>query len=345
MGLYRRGKTYWFTITYEGKRIQKSTDTDDKKLAKKIYSKTMFDLIEGSYFEAAKLKKITFNDMATKYVQRYEKSRDKASLKRLLPVFGEMVIADITTEAVSDYRHERLKVARPATVYQELALMRRMFNVARREWKWGKDNPVSALSFSVGNSNARDRWLTSKEEQFLLSAATNPFWLRSMLLVALHTGMRQGEILGLKWQNVDLKRRMVRVVKSKNGEKRGIPMSDTLFGVLKGISVRDISGRVFPISYSSVRHAYDKLVAKTCFEDFHFHDLRHTFATRLVQNGVDLYKVKELLGHKSISMTMRYAHHCPDSLRASVDILDSCYKSATVEYNKSRVVEKILLNQ
>ena len=135
---------------------------------------------------------------------------------------------------------------------------------------------------------------------------------------------------------------MVRVVKSKNGEKRGIPMSDTLFNVLKGIRVRDISGRVFPISYSSVRHAFDKLMVKACFEDFHFHDLRHTFATRLVQNGVDLYKVKELLGHKSISVTMRYAHHCPDSLRSSVDILDSCYKSATIEYNISHVVGKTL---
>ncbi len=151
----------------------------------------------------------------------------------------------------------------------------------------------------------------------------------TLIMVALHTGMRRGEILDLKWQNVDLLRRAIRVVKSKNGEKRTIPMSNTLFNLLKSVSIRDISGRVFPISGSSLRQAFDKVAAKSGLEDFRFHDLRHTFATRLVQNGVDLYKVKELLGHKTISMTMRYAHHCPESLRSSVEVLDNCYNSAT----------------
>jgi len=81
----------------------------------------------------------------------------------------------------------------------------------------------------------------------------------------------------------------------------------------------------------SLRAAFDKALGKAKIEDFHFHDLRHTFATRLVQNGVDLYKVKELLGHKTIAMTMRYAHHCPEILRSSVEVLDRCYNSATVE--------------
>jgi len=121
----------------------------------------------------------------------------------------------------------------------------------------------------------------------------------------------------------------MRIVKSKNGERRTIPISNTLFNVLKGVNVRDISGRVFPISGSSLRQAFDKLVVKTDLEDFRFHDLRHTFATRLVQNGVDLYKVKELLGHKTIAMTMRYAHHYPESLRSSIEVLDNCYNSAT----------------
>jgi integrase len=141
--------------------------------------------------------------------------------------------------------------------------------------------------------------------------------------------MRRGEILDLRWQNVDLLKRLIRVVKSKNGEKRTIPMSNTLFNLFKVVNVRDISGRVFPISGSSLRQAFDKAVAKTNLEDFRFYDLRHTFATRLVQNGVDLYKVKELLGHKTITMTMRYAHHYPESLRSSVEVLDNCYNSAT----------------
>jgi integrase len=205
-----------------------------------------------------------------------------------------------------------------------------MFNVAIREWEWTKDNPVSRLSFSVGNSNARDRWLSDEEETILMKAATNPWWLRNFLNVALHTDMRRGEILNLKWMDVDMKRRIVTVVKSKNGEKRAIPMNNTLYNTIDSIKVRDISGKVFPISKSIVRHAFDKTVEKAGIDDFRLHDCRHTFATRLVQKGCDLYRLSKLLGHKSISMTMRYAHHYPESLRSSVELLDECDKSVTL---------------
>lgn len=204
-----------------------------------------------------------------------------------------------------------------------------MFNVARREWKWIKENPAADLSFSIGNSNARDRWLSLDEEQRLLSAATNPNWLRSLLVTALHTGMRRGEILNLQWQDIDFQRKLLTVHKSKNGEKRSIPLSSTLSDVFKGIKVLNISGKVFSISVISLRAAFDMTLGKAGMKDFHFHDLRHTFATRLVQAGVDFYRVKELLGHKTINMTMRYAHHYPESLRSSIDVLDRNYDNST----------------
>jgi integrase len=321
---------------------QEPTGTGNKKLAEKIYAKTLTEIVEERYFDSVKAKRITLSEMVDKYMQKYEKERDIHTIKKLLHAFGHMTLAEIKTEMISDYMDDRLKKVKPATVYQELALMRRMYNVARREWKWTKDNPVADLSFSVGNENARDRWLTLEEEKTLLNAATNPGWLRSMLVVALHTGMRRGEVLNLKWKDLDFSRRLVMVQKSKNKEKRSIPMSKTLHGILFGQKVRDISGRVFPVAVRSLREAFGKTLAKTDIEDFRFHDLRHTFATRLVQNGVDLYKVKELLGHKTITMTMRYAHHYPESLRASVEVLDDCYNSATVGITGLIKAQKIL---
>jgi len=329
MGLYRRGNFFWFSISYQGNRIQESLKTDNKKLADKLYAKVLTDIIEGRYFDAVKAKSTTFEDMTDKYLKEHAHSRDATTIKPLRAFFAGLMISQMRTKVVAEYRNMRLQSVKPATIYQELALLRRMFNVAIKEWEWFKDNPVSRLSFSVGNRNARDRWLTLEEETLLLEKATNPVWLRSLLMVALHTGMRRGEILDLRWQNVDLLKRLIRVVKSKNGEKRGVPMSNTLYALFKDINVRDISGKVFPISKSSVRHAFDDAVEKAGLEDFRFHDLRHTFATRLVQNGVDLFKVKELLGHKTITMTMRYAHHYPESLRSSVEVLDTCYNSAT----------------
>lgn len=329
MGLYKRNNIYWFQLTYDGRRIQESLKTTDKRQAERLYAKVMTDIIEGRYFEQNLAKTTSYDQMVTKYLEEHEHSRDEHTLKKLNAWFTGLTLFEITTRRVAEYRTARLREVKPATLYQELALLRRMFNVAIKEWEWLKDNPVSRLSFSVGNKNARDRWLTVEEEQWLLQCATNPQWLRPLLIMALHTGMRRGEILNVTWKDIDFTRRMFRIERSKNGEKRGIPMSRFLLETLRQLKVRGISGRLFAISERSLRVAFETAVGKAGIENFHFHDLRHTFATRLVQNGVDLYKVKELLGHKSLTMTMRYAHHYPESLRGSIEILDGCYNSAT----------------
>jgi len=337
MGLYKRkgSRFYWMTFRVNSRKVYESTKTTNKKLAERIYAKRLTEITEGKYFETAKIKSIKFEDMVTKYISEHSHSRDSRTAKILLRFFAGFTISQITTKVVSEYRSMRLKEVKPATVYQELALLRRMFNVAIREWEWLRDNPVSRLSFSVGNKNARDRWLTPEEEERLIENATNPYWLRALLLMALHTGMRRGEILNLRWSNINFLKRTIIVVKSKNDEKRTIPMSNTLYNLLNSIDVRDISGRVFPISGSSLRQAFDKLVFKTSLEDFRFHDLRHTFATRLIQAGINIYVIKELLGHKTITMTMRYAHHYPESLRHGVEVMDkNSYNLVTLGVKK-----------
>jgi integrase len=326
--LYQRNSIWYFDIRVNGERKRISTKTKNRKLAERIYAQQLLDVEEGRWFEKKKAKSISFREMTEKYLRKYHRIRDEHTVKKLLPAFGHLKLAEVTTEIISDYRDERLKKVKPATIYQELSLMRRMFNVARKEWKWTKENPVADLSFSVGNKNARDRWLTIDQEENLIENATNPIWLRPLLTTALHTGMRKGEIFNLCWPHVDFNRKLIMVVKSKNGEKRTIPMSDTLFQTLQSIKVRDISGRVFPIADRSLRVAFEKALAKSGIRDFRFHDLRHTFATKLVQNGVDLYKVKELLGHKTLAMTTRYAHHYPESLRSGIAVLDQLHDLA-----------------
>lgn len=156
-------------------------------------------------------------------------------------------------------------------------------------------------------------------------------------LFALNTGMRRGEILSLTWKGVDLFRKTVTVFLSKNGERRTIPINETVFNLLKEKSkVRQLSTHLvfYSRAYSGInvhnlRRAFISVLSKTGIENFHFHDLRHTFATRLVQKGVDIYKVQRLLGHKTPTMTQRYAHHYPESLRDGVDVLDQEEKPIT----------------
>jgi integrase len=145
--------------------------------------------------------------------------------------------------------------------------------------------------------------------------------------IALDTGLRRGELLGLRWENLDVRNRMIRVEKTKNGERRDVPMTDRVFDLFQGIPRRLDTPYVFagedgrPQEY--VKTAWGSALRRAGIENFTFHDLRHTFASYLVMGGVDIRTVQTLLGHKSIAMTMRYAHLSPAHLREAIAVLGS----------------------
>jgi integrase len=176
--------------------------------------------------------------------------------------------------------------------------------------------------------NEVDRWLTANEEERRL-ASSSP-WLREIIRFALNTSMRQGKILNLQWQHVDFTRGTLMVMKSKNGTRRTIPLNSTVYELFaaKQAATGASCGRVFKTPLGNTLQVRF-LVREFCeardragIPDFRFHDMRHTFATRLVQRGIDLYRVQWLLGHKTGTMTQRYAHYSPESLRDGVNVLD-----------------------
>lgn len=333
MGLVKRGDVWWMSFTYQGKQVRKSTGTGDRRLADAILAKVKVQIVEGQYFERAAAESHTFKELMDRYekehVARKLRHRGlKGYMKNLRAFFGERTLADVTPKDIVAYKNKRYEDGMaPATINRELANLKKAFNLAMREWEWCHQNPVSRVSMEKEN-NKRDRWLTEEEESRLLGSCRP--WLRDLVLFALHTGMRMGEILELTWRGVDFTRRTVTVFRSKNGERRTIPVNETVLQVLKEKSkVRSLnSDRVFcskiftPLESGHLRRAFRLALSKAKIEEFHFHDLRHTFATRLVQAGIDLYKVQQLLGHKSPIMTQRYAHHYPESLRDGVEILD-----------------------
>ena len=156
-----------------------------------------------------------------------------------------------------------------------------------------------------------------------------------------------GEIRELTWEGVDVFRKTVTVFRSKNGERRTIPINSLVLDVLKRkAKLRSIkSGYVFPsdtntlLDDSHLRRVFRGAMKLCHIENFHFHDLRHTFATRLVQSGIDLYKVQCLLGHKSPIMTQRYAHHYPESLREGVEMLEKYRLASTGGTNLAHMAQ------
>jgi site-specific recombinase XerD len=249
-------------------------------------------------------------------------------VKGLNVFFRDYMVAEITVRMINEYKNKRRSDGvKPATINRELATIKKAFNLALKQWEWVTQNPVMTVAMEREN-NKRDRWLSDEEQEKLLKVITPEF--KELVIFALNTGMRLSEVLTLSWKGVDLFRKTITVFKSKKNEKRTIPINGTIFEMLKSRArVRSIkTDLVFP---SRVRTVIDKCNAGKIFrsaveeagiEDFKFHDLRHTFATRLVQAGCDIYKVQNLLGHKSPTMTQRYAHHCPESLRDAVLKLD-----------------------
>ncbi len=149
---------------------------------------------------------------------------------------------------------------------------------------------------------------------------------RSLVITALHTGMRRGEILGLTWDQVNMAQGMIRLTHTKNGESREIPINDTVRSVLAGLRTRIDVPWVFHdeegYKFKNTRKRFEAACKRVELTNFHFHDLRHTFASWLVMAGVPLITVSELMGHKSITMTMRYAHLSPQHKAHAVCSLD-----------------------
>ncbi|MEE9441769.1 MAG: site-specific integrase [candidate division Zixibacteria bacterium] len=226
---------------------------------------------------------------------------------------------DVQSLIIEKYKNARSKEVSAASVNIELACLKHMFTKAI-EWDIVVDNPVKRVKLFRENSG-RIRYLTKPEIQRLLSEC--PDRLLPIVIMAIYTGMRLGEILNLGWEDIDFNQKTIYILDSKSGYGRDIPMSEPIMFAIKGMPKRTeyIFTRPNGKQINDFRTAYANALKKVNIEDFTFHDLRHTFASHLVMNGTDLFTVKELIGHQTIEMTLRYSHLSPEHKRHAVESL------------------------
>ena len=350
MALYKRDTVWWMSFTHNGKQIRRSTETEDKKLAIRIFDKLKGEIAEGKWFEKPLGDGYTFKDLMDKYMTEYSAlnkapkshERDKGLRKNLEPVFGDLILTEISPMQISEYKvKRRMEGASPRTVNYELTLMGHAFNLAIREWEWLKDNPVNKIKKEKVD-NFIERWLTLEEEEKLKEAS--PKWLQDIIIFAIHTGLRESEILDLIWRQVDLNRRTITIYEQKNKSVDTLPLSQTVVNLLlKKIKYpHNENDHVFRntcenrILTSNLIKTFQVAVKKSGIRRLRFHDLRHTFATRLVQNGVDLLTLQKLGRWKEIKMVMRYAHHCTESLRAGIEVMDKIQYGVITNLSQSQ---------
>lgn len=266
-----------------------------------------------------------------------DRPRDIHATKALYHHFAGLHLDDITPQHVNDYKRQRRQQGRQdATIRKELSVLQTAIRYAAREWGWHNANPLHGRL--PQKSSGRIRWLTREEADALVQACDKRApWLPDMIVLALNTGMRRGEILQLEWSRVDLGQRLIHLAPQHQKSRRHgtIPLNTTATQLLRnrfhhGDHVFENAGG--PIG--SIKRSFATACRNANLVDVRFHDLRHTFASWLIQAGVPLAQVSEAMRHSDIRMTMAYAHLAPDAARAAVDVLDTVAETVTTEQRK-----------
>ena len=362
----KRGKSW--LIDYRnphGKRVRLAFKK--KKDAEAELGKRVSLIAENRYLDVKKEFKTTLKDLTEKYTENFTHPTKKTYCEIFKDYFGEnTLLANIRYVDLETYRN-RLKqkptfygtVRRESTVNREMSCLHHLFTKAV-EWDMIEQNPFGkGKSLLLKENNTRLRFLSEDEIIRLLNSS--PKYLRNIIECALNTGMRRGEMLSLKWDQI--RNGFIYLKKTKTKEPRQIPINDSLEALFKNIrkehglkskyvflydgqiietkSGKMRKGKTEPRPVKNLKKTFKSALKRADINDFRFHDLRHTFASQLLMKGGSLKDVQELLGHKDIKMTMRYAHLTQEHKRKAVNLLNSLTAQSGHTENKWGSAEKL----
>jgi integrase len=300
-----------------------------KSHAEKWARKAEIEIEEGTHFDKQEAASHTITDLVDRYInEELSKLAESDWRMRARQLnwwksnIGKLTLNRITPALLVEYRNKLLndpndkgQTRGGATVNRYMAAMSAAFGIAVTEWQWVKENPFSRVRREK-ESEGRIRFLSSDERSSLLESCkqSDNKKLYLITLLALSTGMRQSEIMTLKWDQINFDRRVITLYKTKNKDIRVVP--------LVGFAAKEFGGHnkirsihnpyVFVGRYASHAHfprkAWETAVRRARIEDFTFHDCRHSTASELAMNGASLHEIAAVLGHKTLAMVQRYAH-------------------------------------
>ena len=340
---FKRGRAWYVRGTVRGVHVYETTGTADKAKAEEYRARREAEVYDRSI--GGERGHHTFGEAVLIYLQARQPgaSYRYSTIRPLVDHFEKWPIERITQSAIDDYIKDHHQKAAPATIIRSVvtpmtAVLR---TAAKRGW-------CAVPSFERPKvTTPKTRWLTEEEATRLIEASAPH--LKPLIIFFLNTGARLSEALRLDWSDVDLKARKAAFHETKNGTSRGVPLNDDAWMALANLPHR--KGRVFltqkgrpyrdsnGMGGSPIRTALKAAARRAEIDNFKgAHALRHTFASRLVMAGVNLRTVAELMGHKSITMTMRYAHLSPDHLKSAVDVISNGAKSVQPTSKNPQVI-------
>ena len=319
-GIVFKESCWWVRLYVNGR--EKWYRADNKSQAKALYGRLKADQREGKYFD--KPRSVPFKELAKDYQMAVDARRrrvgdDHARLARWMATFGEQDANTITARQIERVLADLQGEGRqPATLLRYLTVLKAVFNRGKR-LSLLRENPAALVANPKPN-NVLVRYLTDDQEAQLLVVLPERF--RPIVQTALHTGLRQGELLRLTWLDVDWTVGVLTIHETKAGERRRVPMNSVVQRILMDLQARSTlaqKDRVFPYDHRYLRRAFAKAVNHATLAPFRFHDLRHTFASRLAMNGVNDRTLMALGGWKSPRMLDRYAHLSPAHLWQAIE--------------------------
>lgn len=338
MALYRRGssKVWWVDLTLpDGKRIRETTKTENKQLAQEFHDK-----LKTQRWMEQRLgvnPDIPFEKATAMFRTEKEHIRDscKKSYEFLLVWWEEqfkgMTLRDITQERIITTINKKKQTGvTPATCNRHLAVLRGVLRLACHKYQWIERVPKF---FLFEEPRCRVRWLNANEVGRLLDAL--PDHIRPMAALSLATGLRQSNVFNLRWSQVDLSNRVIRIEgdEMKNKNEHVIPLSDIAVEVIRQ-QIGKHEDAVFTYLGRPVKVIANKTwkdaLKRAGLEDFRWHDMRHTWATTLVQNGVPEGVLQVLGAWETPAMVKKYAHHATESVRPFVGVADKALAASGI---------------
>jgi integrase len=283
---------------------------DAEKWARALES----EIDKGQFASVSEAQRTTLGDLIARYLVEVTPTMkgaadDTIRLKAMMrkPI-ARWSMANLSAARIAAFRDERLKEVSGGTVIRELAYLSAIINHARREWGINVPNPVQMVR-KPPSPQARSRVLTEEEVTRLLDAlepsGRRSHWTKPAVQLALATAMRRGELLSLRWENVDLVGRAAFLPDTKNGDSRTVPLSSAALQVLAALP-RHISGVVFPVKAFTLDAAFKRGLKRAGLEGVRFHDLRRTAITRMAEKLPNVIELAAVSGHKSLMVLRRY---------------------------------------
>jgi integrase len=346
--------SYLIEFVYQGHRYRKSSETASKAKAQDIERAWRVELKDSHHL--GKLPSHSWGEAIVKYNETViipkgntvSAKTHQFTFETIGKAFGENTpLEKITSRVIAQYKDEMISSGRAmATVNKHLAFIKAILRRCVRDWHWLREVPQIQLEKLKNDSLA---WITKEQEEKLLPHL--PGWLKELVIFLVDTGARLSEATGLEWKNLELDRQpraIVKFLETKNNEPRGVPLTKRCEAMLREIQKRNKGLDVVPgdgeivllkedpkntkhgtetkDKYRRIAQPFktwkDALKKARLSQSLRLHDLRHTFASRLVMARVPILDVSKLLGHKSLKMTLRYAHLAPDTLGSAIAVLD-----------------------